>query len=98
MSDQPQVPELCPHCDRPQPANDMDQHVATAHADIPPCTATLDNQTTDGTLHCVMRAGHRIRHGGYGEWHVSARGPVGRTIWNDTAIGATPHRIEEQLP
>ncbi|TVZ96488.1 hypothetical protein [Streptomyces sp. BK340] len=90
------LPELCPHCDQPQPAPDTDQHIATAHADIPPCTATLTNDTTNGVLHCVLRAWHRRGHGEHGEWHVSARGPVGRTIWNDTADGATPHRTEEQ--
>jgi hypothetical protein len=88
-------PELCPHCNEPQPAPDMDQHIATAHADMPPCTATLDNEHSGGTLPCVLRAGHRKGNGEYGEWHVSARRePVGRTIWNDTADGATPHTME----
>lgn len=88
--------EQCPHCDQPQPADETDQHIATEHADIPPCTATLDNETTSGTLHCVCRAGHRKGRGEYGDWHVSARGPAGRTVWNDAARGATPHRIGGQ--
>lgn len=89
-------PELCPHCDQPQPRGDIDEHIATVHADIPPCTAALDNQHTDGTLRCVLRAWHRKGHGEYGEWHISARGPVGRTVWNDRADGATPHHVEEK--
>jgi hypothetical protein len=84
--------EVCPHCDQPQPANQTDEHVATAHADIPPCTASLNGEY--GLYTCVLRAGHKSGHGEYGDYHVSARGPVGRTVWNDTADGATPH--EEQ--
>jgi hypothetical protein len=90
------IPELCPHCDEPQPAIRMDEHIITAHAHIPPCTATLDNEHTDGVLCCVLRAWHRSGHGEYGDYHVSARGPIGRTVWNDSADGATPHRVEEQ--
>lgn len=85
-------PERCPHCDQGYPANKMEEHVSTAHADIPPCTATLDNETTGGTLHCVWRAGHRPRHGEYGEWHVSQHKPgYAKMVWNDNAAGATPH-------
>jgi hypothetical protein len=90
------LPELCPHCDQPQPRGSIDEHVATAHADIPPCTATLDNVNTSGALHCVFRAWHRKERGEYGEWHVSPPGPVGRTIWNDDADGATPHTLDGQ--
>lgn len=89
------LPELCPHCDQPQDPSQTDEHVATAHADIPPCTATLDDEHYDDTLHCVLRAWHRSGHGEYGDYHVSARGPVGRTVWNDTANGATPHRVSD---
>lgn len=90
------ITELCPHCDQPQPPSELDNHVATAHADKPPCTATLDNEHTKGTLRCVLRAWHRSGYGQYGEYHVSERGVVGRTVWNDSAQGATPHRIEGQ--
>jgi hypothetical protein len=86
------ITELCPHCNQPQPRSQTDQHIATAHADIPPCTARLDSE--HGVYTCVLRAGHQ--HDQYGTWHVSARGPVGRTAWNDSAPGATPHRTEEQ--
>ncbi|MGY5048268.1 hypothetical protein ACWDE0_21950 [Streptomyces sp. 900105755] len=90
------IPEICPHCDQPQPRGNIDEHIATAHANIPPCAATLDNQHTNGVLHCVLRAWHRKGHGEYGEWHVSARGPAGRTIWNDDADGATAHSVLDQ--
>lgn len=87
--------EICPHCDEPHPPSQTDEHVATVHADIPPCTATLANEQTDGTLRCVLRAWHRSGHGEYGDYHVSARGPVGRTVWNDSAEGSTPHDAAE---
>lgn len=90
------IPELCPHCDQPQPPDQMDQHVTTAHASIPPCNATLTNQHTDGTLRCALRAWHRTGHGEYGDRHISARGPAGRTVWNDDATGATQHEIGSQ--
>lgn len=83
--------EVCPHCDQPQSPDQTDDHIATAHADISPCTATLDNEHTDGTLACVLRAWHRRGHGEYGDYHVSARGPLGRTVWNESAQGAIPH-------
>jgi hypothetical protein len=90
------VPELCPHCDQPQDPRQTDEHVAVAHADIPPCTATLTNGYSDGTLRCVLRAGHQSGHGEHGGYHVSARNPiVGRTMWNDNADGSTPHSIDE---
>lgn len=87
--------EICPHCNEPQPPSRTDKHVATVHADIPPCTATLATESTDGTLRCVLRAGHRSAHGEYGDYHVSACGPVGRTVWNDSAEGSTPHDAAE---
>jgi hypothetical protein len=87
------IHELCPHCDEPQWPSRLDAHVATAHANIPPCTARLDNEHTSGTLRCVLRAWHRSGHGEYGDYHVSARGPVGRTVWNDSAEGAVPHSV-----
>ncbi|MBE4790688.1 hypothetical protein HW846_46450 [Streptomyces sp. NE06-02F] len=83
--------EICPHCGEPQLPSQTDEHVAIAHADIPPCTATLANEHTDGTLRCVLRAGHPSGYGEHGDYHVSPRGPVGRTVWNDSAEGSTPH-------
>lgn len=82
--------EICPHCDQPYASADMDRHVATAHADLPECTARVDSEY--GLYTCVLRAGHRSGHGEYGDYHVSARGPVGRTVWNDSAKGAAPHK------
>lgn len=84
------VTEVCPHCDQPQWPSRTDEHIATAHADIPPCTARLDNKY--GVYTCVLRAWHRSGHGEYGDYHVSAHGPLGRTVWNDTATGAIPHK------
>lgn len=84
--------EECPQCEQPQHANRMDEHLATTHADIPPCAATLDSEHTDGVLACVLRAGHRSWYAPGYYWHVSARGSAGRTVWNDTAVGATPHK------
>jgi hypothetical protein len=83
--------ELCPHCDQPQWPSRTDEHVATAHADIPPCTAAIDTAHR-GLLACICRAGHRRGRGEYGELHVSASGPLGRHVWNDTAPGVTPHK------
>lgn len=82
--------EACPHCDTFQWPSRTDQHVATVHADLPPCTARLDNEY--GSYTCILRAGHRIGHGQYGDYHASVIGPNGRTVWNDTADGATPHK------
>lgn len=89
------LPEICPHCAEPQDPRQTDEHVATAHADIPPCTASLDSRYGDGILTCVLRAQHSSGSRDDGDWHVSARGPAGRTVWNDSAIGATPH-VDEQ--
>jgi hypothetical protein len=86
------IHELCPHCNQPQPRGQIDDHITTGHADIPPCKATLANEEPDGTLHCALRSGHRKGAGEYGGWHVSAHGPVGRTVWSDDARGATPHK------
>jgi hypothetical protein len=82
--------EKCPHCDDELNRSRLDGHVATAHADLPPCTATLSNQHTEGTTVCAFRVGHR--DGEYGDWHATALTSVhGRTVWNDSAKGATPH-------
>jgi hypothetical protein len=87
------VDEECPHCDEPQPSRQMDTHVATVHADLPPCTARIETQHRE-TYQCVFRAGHA--KGEYGRWHASAsRDPAGRFMWNDSAAGATPHRPPE---
>ena len=85
------LPEECPHCEQPYPAADMDQHITTAHADLPPCTATFFDGGHSLYL-CVLRAGHKSAYAHHEYWHVSVRGPVGRTVWNDTADGATPHK------
>lgn len=83
--------ELCPHCDEPYAREDMEQHVTQGHADLPECTARVDS--VHGTYTCAFRAGHAKGHGEYGEWHASTyRDPIGRTVWNYTAQGATPHR------
>lgn len=88
----PPVP--CPHCGEHPTANRMDDHIRTAHADLPDCTARIDTAT--GALYtCAFRAGHK--DGEHGEWHASAHGPTGRYVWADWATGATPHR-EEQRP
>lgn len=76
--------EGCPHCDEWIWESCFEEHVATAHADIPPCTATRDTEHR-GLLGCVLRAGHEAGRGEYGEWHASTRGPLGRHVWNDTA-------------
>lgn len=81
--------EHCPHCNATPWRSRVDEHVATAHADIPPCTATV-NYAGEGLLRCVFRAWHT--KGEYGDWHASrADRPGGRYVWNDNAFGATPH-------
>ena len=86
-------PEECPHCDDPQPSEQMDAHIATAHADLPPCTARIDTEHGE-TYRCAFRAGHA--KGLYGKWHASAQSEaLGRFVWNDSAPGATPHRGPE---
>jgi hypothetical protein len=87
------VTEECPHCEEPLSRNRLDEHVATAHADLPQCTATLTTEHTDGTITCVFRAGHR--DGEYGSHHASAHGEMSRTVWADWARGATPHREQD---
>lgn len=88
------VQEECPHCEEPQPSRQMDVHVATAHADLPPCTARIENEHRE-TYRCAYRAGHD--KGEYGQWHASrCDGYTGsRYVWNDSALGATPHRPSE---
>lgn len=81
----------CPHCAECQYPSRIDEHIATAHADIPPCTATADIPD-HGKYACVLRVGHGDSE--YGAYHVSAHGPVGRTFWSDTAPGAVPHEEE----
>lgn len=86
------VTEECPHCEELLPRNRLDEHVVTAHADVPRCTATLSSDHS-GLLHCVFRAGHR--EGEYGSHHASKHGPMGRTVWADWAKGATPHQPDD---
>lgn len=83
--------EVCPHCDQPQWPSRTDEHLATTHADIPPCTANI-SIVEYGVYRCVLRAGHKSAHGQYGGYHASKPGPNGRTVWNDAAAGAAPHK------
>lgn len=85
--------EQCPHCDEHPTANRMDEHVRTTHADLPDCTARVDTDA-GGLYTCASKAGHK--DGEYGEWHASIRGEMGRYVWNDTAIGAVPHRASSE--
>jgi len=87
------IPEACPHCDEAPPADQLDLHVARVHADLPPCRAFIETEHRE-TYRCAFRVGHD--GGEYGDWHASQRDlHWGRYIWNDTAIGATPHRDPE---
>ncbi|MFK0140677.1 hypothetical protein [Streptomyces murinus] len=88
MSDRWYPSEQCPHCDQAPTANRLDAHLATAHADLPDCTATLTDE--DGGHTCAMKWAHIF--GEYGLSHASVCGPMGRLIWSDTAPGATPHQ------
>lgn len=90
------VPESCPHCNDHQSRGKLDEHVATAHSDIPPCTARISPRT-GGLNTCSFRVGHG--DGEYGDLHASRQGPMGRHVWRDTASGAVLHREpqEEQL-
>lgn len=88
--------EDCPHCEEPQPAQQMDAHVSSAHGDLPPCTARIEPDH-GGLYTCAFRVGHK--NGEHGNWHASTRGEAevsGRYVWNDTAKGATPHQPPEQ--
>lgn len=91
MSDDWYPHELCPHCDQSPTANRLDEHLATAHADLPDCTARYSGD--DGEYTCAMKAAHVL--GEYGLSHASVCGPMGRTIWNDTLPGASPHQQKE---
>lgn len=82
--------EQCPHCDEWIWESLTDGHIATAHADIPPCTASINHGL--GPTPCALRAGHRSAYDNREYWHASARHPIGRTVWTDTAAGATPHK------
>jgi len=86
-------PHRCPHCPEHLSVDQIDDHVATAHQNIPPCTATLEGAGLDGTLHCAFRAGHRSPYyPDYDDWHASRWQPLaGRTVWKDSATGAAPH-------
>ena len=86
-------PEECPHCDAAPPSHQLDMHVARTHADLPPCTARIEPEH-GGLYTCGFRAGHD--GGKYGTWHASKRSAdMGRCVWNDSAMGATPHRPPE---
>lgn len=90
------VQEECPHCEELQPSRQLDTHVAAAHADLPPCTARIETAYRE-TYRCAFRAGHE--KGKYGCWHASTCGePTGRHVWNDRAMGATPHVARPEQP
>jgi len=85
------LPQECPHCPEYPDFTELDAHIDSAHSDLPACTATLDDDYTDGVVRCSFRVGHRS--GDFGDWHASKpHGPSGRTVWNDSTRGATPHR------
>ena len=86
------IREHCPHCPEHIPRSQIDQHVTTKHADIPPCNATFTRGLDKA--HCAFRVGHR--DGEYGDWHATTRDGMGRTVWNDGAAGASPHHTQEQ--
>jgi hypothetical protein len=99
------VRDRCPHCTETHPRNRLDQHITTAHADLPPCTATFTyprsnvehcSAGSDVVHRCAFRVGHR--DGEYGDWHATARTSAGRTVWNDGATGATPHQEPKPEP
>jgi hypothetical protein len=83
--------QACPHCPEYPERSALDEHVASVHGDIPACTASLDSEYQNGILNCAFRVGHRSED--YGDWHASTpQGLAGRTVWNDSSRGATPHR------
>lgn len=82
----------CPHCEEPQPAQQMDAHVSSAHYDLPPCTARIELDH-GGLYTCAFRVGHK--NGEHGNWHASAQSETGRYVWNDTHKGATPCKAPE---
>lgn len=87
----PQV--ACPHCDQHPHDNCLDEHLADAHADLPPCAATLHDTHYTHVLTCALRAGHTSVYPRTEYWHATTHDLLlGRTVWNDTADGATPHR------
>jgi hypothetical protein len=59
--------------------------------DRPPCTASITNEHSGGTHHCVLEAGHHDP-----EWGGDHAGPEDehgtRYRWSDKAIGALPHQ------
>jgi len=86
-----ELPQECPHCPEHPDFRQLDDHIAAAHHDLPPCTATLDAVRVVGVVQCAFRVGHRS--GDFGDWHASKSvAPRGRTVWNDSVQGATPHR------
>lgn len=85
------LPQECPHCPEHPDFTELDAHIADAHDDLPPCTATPNDDYTGGMVQCSFRAGHRS--GDFGDWHASKSvAPRGRTVWNDAATGAVPHK------
>lgn len=86
------IHEPCPQCGEYGRPSRLDQHIAKAHADLPPCTASITNEHTDGTIRCAFRVGHRDD---YGVHHAGPRDPrTGRFRWSDGAEGAVPHQSD----
>ncbi|WP_159006877.1 hypothetical protein [Streptomyces sp. NRRL S-813] len=73
------------------PADQLDIHIAEAHAELPPCSASISNAATDNfTVRCAFRTGHRDD---YGDHHASRYDErIGRYRWSDAAMGAVPHQ------
>lgn len=84
------IPARCPQCGEFGRPGRLDQHIAKKHADLPPCTASITNEHTNGTIRCVFRVGHRDDE--YGDYHAGPYSPDrGRHWWADHAEGAIPH-------
>ncbi|MCX4704378.1 hypothetical protein [Streptomyces sp. NBC_01373] len=83
--------EKCPHCNAYERRTTLDWHIATDHADLPSCTASIVDDTANETIHCAFRVGHRDEHG---DLHAGPLEKCGRLRWADWAHGATPHQSE----
>lgn len=87
--------ERCAHCDQTPTADQMSEHLATVHAELPDCTARIDTDYGEAYT-CAYKAGHK--NGEYGEWHRSLPGATwaGAYQWNDDARGAVPHHASKE--
>ncbi|MYS15154.1 hypothetical protein [Streptomyces sp. SID4982] len=64
--------------------------VLCPHESAVPCTASFTDDLTDGTVHCVLPAGHQDPE--HGVTHTGPGDPFTRLRWYDWAKGATPHQ------